>query len=116
MPEVRNVGYSKKYLSQFFIEMTIVINMPHPFKRDFFSFFVLFCRKNFFWGVFDRFNLIFKSIIMIKNHRHFYLKKINLFQIYSTNPKYIAILFYSWQKSHCFLGNREEGIENREEF
>ena len=20
---------------------------------------------------------------------------------------YIAILFYSWQKSHCFLGNRE---------
>ena len=26
---------------------------------------------------------------------------------------YIAILFYSWQKSHCFLGNREEGIENR---
>ncbi|MDE5109288.1 MAG: hypothetical protein O4808_20255 [Trichodesmium sp. St17_bin3_1_1] len=29
---------------------------------------------------------------------------------------YIAMLFYLWQKSHCFLGNREEGIENREEF
>ena len=25
----------------------------------------------------------------------------------------IAIRFYSWQKSHCFLGNREQGIENR---
>ncbi len=26
---------------------------------------------------------------------------------------FIAILFYPWQKSHCFLGNREQGIENR---
>ncbi|MDE5123437.1 MAG: hypothetical protein O4965_26695 [Trichodesmium sp. St19_bin1] len=29
------------------------------------------------------------------------------------NAVCIAILFYSSQKSHCFLGNREQGIENR---